>query len=316
MKPKYILFLIFTLIAVTVTNAQVAVANTITKRCRNIRNYDELKDKKTIFVANGFQVEDVEQIMKEVWKVNDYEVISQSDFEKDFINYIDTKYAIIDLNRTIVYDSYRNPECTRVYLHYYIPIKVKKKNNELIKWKKKEVAALYFDGTGQWFTDIPVISAKNNPVELLYNYNLGFIKNYLQFINAEIQQKADWSLFYPLADDELKALKTAPLYIPEYVLQDDPFSKEKMTTEKLLQDYSFKYEWVTAAQLSDKIVQGSNEDFYYYSSIFIGKVGKIVSVVNGRTGKLVYVDRVTLTFGNAHHKDFKLLAKAIAKIEN
>jgi hypothetical protein len=89
-----------------------------------------------------------------------------------------------------------------------------------------------------------------------------------------------------------------------------------MTTEKLLQDYSFKYEWVTAAQLSDKIVQGGNEDFYYYSSIFIGKVGKIVSVVNGRTGKLVYVDRVTLTFGNAHHKDFKLLAKTIAKIEN
>jgi hypothetical protein len=64
-------------------------------------------------------------------------------------------------------------------------------------------------------------------VELLYNYNLGFIKNYLQFINAEIQQKADWSLFYPLADDELKALKTAPLYIPEYVLQDDPFLKKR-----------------------------------------------------------------------------------------
>ncbi|HXC06640.1 MAG TPA: hypothetical protein VNZ86_17910 [Bacteroidia bacterium] len=108
----------------------------------------------------------------------------------------------------------------------------------------------------------------------------GIFKNFLQ-------QMQDYMTTYlakgkaDVVSDPAKIadLKSSTLYVPDYVLK-----KEKAAD--LFSKYTGKYEVVSSEALNKKIMAGEN--IYYLLTCIYGKNCKIISVINSKTGQLVY----------------------------
>lgn len=153
------------------------------------------------------------------------------------------------------------------------------------------------------------------------NGNPGNIKNMIQYVSNQLAAgKGSKLLEENSSSAEVSKLKQDTLYVPNYWYGEDGLTMESLdhdskpykTTVKYVEDmlaaYPYKVKLVTRDELNNKILQAKNA-FYYYSYIQCS-ANKIVSVINGYTGNVVYKEVTRLKY-RPTEKDFEQLGKTI-----
>ena len=153
------------------------------------------------------------------------------------------------------------------------------------------------------------------------NGKKGNIKNIIQFLNAEISKNKTRKLHQELAGTkELLRLKKDTLYIPNYwygakgtMLKDQQeTSADYLATvkylDKALKSYPYKIKMISRDEL-DKLILTASGDFYYINYIQTS-TDKIVSIVNGLNGNLVYSVTTNKSY-RIKDNDFEKIGKAI-----
>lgn len=278
-------------------------------------DYKLIKAKKTVFVIDNFVVSEFETMLSSCWDLNKYVVVTREEYQKTWENYITEEYAIFEFTGDIV-TTRSSSGMTNEYLHlnynyfYYSDIKQKK---DKTKFDTNEVASIFFGGNADAMWDMIRNKKYGDLGASLYNYKLGFIKNYLQFINATL--KREWYCFaYETENDKkkIKALKTTTLYIPDYIkTKYDAFrgtDSERGNPDDLFKKYKYKYEYIDTDILNEKILD-AKEDFYYLMYTKVNSQ-KFISVVNGKTGDIIYREYNILTY-NISVKDLSEINSAI-----
>lgn len=149
----------------------------------------------------------------------------------------------------------------------------------------------------------------------------GNLKNMLQFTNDEIKKQREKDFFDSSKNETaLSQLKSKTLFIPNYwygapgtILENVPQGDKYIAAhEKFLKDLKSAYpmasEIITRDELNTKILT-AKDDFYYLNYIQ-SSADKIVSVVNGKTGEVIYSE-VTKNSYRLKEKDIEKLAKQI-----
>jgi hypothetical protein len=127
----------------------------------------------------------------------------------------------------------------------------------------------------------------------------GNIKNMIQYFNTTISANKTISLLHDhTSSPELKKLKTDTLFMPNYwygklntMLGDtkentSDYIRTVKYLDNVVSSYPYKIKFVTREELNDRIMNAS-KDLYYFN-IIQSSADKIVSVVNGLTGEVVY----------------------------
>ncbi|AWM14232.1 hypothetical protein NHF50_10300 [Flavobacterium sp. NRK F10] len=345
---KKILVLLFIFVC-SFSNAQVAVSNFSEFKLKEFDPslFDRVKNTTTIFVLSDYYTpEEYEKILKESWTFTPFEVVSIADF--NFSNYTLGKYSF-----ALLKGASRRMDKTRVayffidFFHLSEKYSKKKKRNievyecfariELIPHATLLSEALMptgnyaqdkaFNPVGTSYETLNFTFANKRMSEAeeyvsgmvynenwFHNYSLGMLKNNFQKLNSLLEKKQFYGLSEEEYTDEVKKLKKATLYIPDYLKKEYKTGKSSKLhyddlTEKeledLLSDYPYKAEFISEEELDKKILLGE-EIYYLKGGFWLG----FVQVVNAKTGEVVYRDRKVLSY-NIRKKDFKKLAKAI-----
>lgn len=151
--------------------------------------------------------------------------------------------------------------------------------------------------------------------DAFYTYQLGMLKNNLQKIDNLIAREQTLWMYGTDKTPEIKNLKKNTLFLPDYLkIKRNAFSfsnqgRDDKEIANLMEDYPYKYEFVSEQQLTDKILSG--QEIYYLKFTCVNGQ-KFVHVVNSKTGDMVYRDYGTMSY-NIKSGDFKDLKKAIDK---
>lgn len=318
MKNKIALLALALFIAVNFCSAQVSVGRSFIGPFKDFRKgeYELIKSKTTVFVVAGFDIKEFEEVAKKVWTLNPYIVISEAEYAAHNSDYINEKYAIWQVQgfiRSVTSSKGFTTEYLYVYYRYFYPTDIKEKKGKL-KYDENEIASVFLSGN----TDAAweMISSKNfgNLQQDLYNYQLGYVKNYLQCVN-DLLADGGFSFVYDTDYDKkkVKALAKATLYVPDYFKSMSKWGwrdEEREKPEELFEKYPYKYEFIDNNELSEKILNAS-EDFYYVSYTRVNGQ-KLITVTNGKTGDIFYRDYQTFSY-KVKSKDIAEIAKAIKK---
>jgi hypothetical protein len=150
----------------------------------------------------------------------------------------------------------------------------------------------------------------------IYHWNPGLLKNYLQQLTAQLLtgKKVDFHDDF-IDKAKLEALKTKTLYCPADNLNKmgTLVKVGKMVDVKdVFEDYKFKYEVITDAELGQKIIDDS--EVIYYLIFLRNSTSKLIAVVNSRTGEIIYSQyHQSMTIPNLKDGDVKDLYKAVNK---
>ena len=159
------------------------------------------------------------------------------------------------------------------------------------------------------YDSIPIYLYKKS---IIRNWNIGYLKNALQFVNKKLNESEENYLFKNDISGGISHLVKDTLYIPDYVLIKfgifDGNNKRKHKVKRLLRKYSYPYKIVSQSELSQKIVQKSAP--VYYLSYIKSSTDKFITVINGITGDMVY-NRYKAASYNIHKKDFKKLNRKV-----
>lgn len=149
----------------------------------------------------------------------------------------------------------------------------------------------------------------------------GHLKNMIQYVNAEIKKGTQRELFDNFKmDSELQKLKTATLYFPNYWYGETGTITEKLPKESkyydatvkyidnLIKAYPYKMQLINRSELKDMILK-TDKDFYYLNYIQ-SSADKLISIVNGRTGEVIYSENTKNSY-RIKEKDIDKLVKAL-----
>ncbi|ESU27187.1 hypothetical protein FLJC2902T_21600 [Flavobacterium limnosediminis JC2902] len=376
MKKQILLLL--TLLSMAVSNSQVSVSESYKGRLKKFDTevFKKFKGTTTVFIlSNAYDKSAYEALLKSVWTVTPFEVVSPNDF--DYVNFLTDKYSFAHL-RSFCHKSQSTYDpktgrhtggstffLTSLIDFYMLDLdKINKKidkikNNEeklydLISDNKIELGAIFLSSNtemlalaNQNFTpgpdfgsvskSRPYYSAYSNKLNLMdrelsdyekkmhalvydknsfKTYSLGYLKNSFQQINTLIdKEEFVWVYEEDFKTDEIKNLKNATLYFPEYIkikYKPTKFIDEEWDSSELIEiisNYNYKNEFISQDDLDNKIK--NDEDFYYLRFTKVNNQ-KFFQIVNGKTGNVIYSDYATgLTEYNIKEKDFKKLSKAI-----
>ncbi|CAN5537329.1 hypothetical protein BH09BAC6_BH09BAC6_11300 [soil metagenome] len=143
----------------------------------------------------------------------------------------------------------------------------------------------------------------------------GFLKNYLQQLSSALQTGKTFVSDNITNREQLKSLKKHTLYFSE----DDFYTMTTFGTigeysdneiEGLFKNYKFEHKVLSSKELSDKIM-ADTEPFYYL--LYIPGNGKMIVVINSRTGELIYARTERSFSNNLKEGDIKDLYKQINK---
>lgn len=315
MKLKLLLLLIISFLYSNQNYAQISVGRKKTGVFKDFRKGElkTIKNKTTVFVIDQLDINEFEKIIKENWTFNNYLIIEREVFENSKEKYYDEKYALwklrgehhrVDTGRLI-------NDYVYVYLDYYYLTNIKKKDGKLKNSTYNGIAAVYLGLNSEAGWELIGTGKFGDLDKDTYNYRLGYLKNYIQVINDYLS--TNWFSFcYDSSYDKrlIKKLKKATLYIPDYIkIKSQRGFKdiERENPEKLFKNYNYKYEFINDEELNKKILESNkdSEDFYYLTYIRVNGQ-KFISVVNGKTGDLLYKDYQTFSYS--------LKAKDIAKL--
>lgn len=320
MKTKLLFAAILCAVCTTLCSAQVSVSKTSRGGLKELKqkDLDLVKSKKTLFVVDDFDLEDFREIAKEAWKVTPFELVSREEFQKDKESkYINDTYAIFEMNGHVMSKTTKSGatvDYLYVYMLYYYPSDIKQKKKKL-DYDRNEIAAIYFGGNTESMWNIIRSGKFGTLTEDMYNYQIGYLKNYLQNINDHLaNNESTWMYDTDYDKVKIKALAKSTLYIPEYLKVKSIWGykdEERANPDELFKDYDYKYEFISDDALNSKILKGGTEDFYYLMYTKINGQ-KLVTVINGRTGEIIYKDYQTMSY-SLKPKDLKALSKAIKK---
>ena len=211
--------------------------------------------------------------------------------------------------------------------YFYLAIWTPKKDNTP-KWDLEErkdviVRSELFLSSITWageitFTDLG-ISTKSFGSDFL-NGSKGRLRNVVQFINAKVAAGQEVALKKDQENTpDLERLKKETLFLVNYWYGPGTYQKEPMKPgsaeekyfKKLTADYPHPHQWITLPELEQKL-SAPTEDFFYLSYVQ-SSADKMVSVVNGRTGDIVYYEFVAKAY-RPNKADFDRLKSAIEKL--
>lgn len=272
---KSITFLILLLITAS-SFAQVRVGNFKTSKYKfknlNKKSLERLKGKKAIFILpDAFSEDAYSKVLNDVWRITPFQILTyKNEEEKDIL--ID-KYIEKD-NFLAFFESYEIKKTTKMGMlvsyvfnlidfHFIDKVKIKKEEK---KWRRSRLASIYFTPDIEIRQEIESGMGEREINGQLLNYKLGYIKNYLQYINDLITTKESHNLYEDYSSEELKDLKNNTLYIDSNFLYSyNPFAiskKDEPSIEKLTKKYPYNYKVVDYKEIENKILDGS-ETFYY-----------------------------------------------------
>lgn len=149
----------------------------------------------------------------------------------------------------------------------------------------------------------------------------GNLKNMIQYVNNQISKNSEKDFFSDTKNElELAKLKNATLYIPNYwygekgtILENlkevDKYVKIHVKfLDDLMKSYPYKSELISRSDLDKKIIN-AKEDFYYLNYVQ-SSADKIISVINGKTGDVIY-SSVTKNSYRIKEKDIEKIGKLI-----
>ncbi|MGZ5135684.1 MAG: hypothetical protein ACXWCG_11055, partial [Flavitalea sp.] len=122
---------------------------------------------------------------------------------------------------------------------------------------------------------------KNN---ITYNYSLGFIKNYLQCVNANLTNNLGqrMNLSKVVVKEEIQALTNKDtIFIPDYISE---FPESNV--DEALAKAKFKYKIIPVKELDSKILN-CNKPFYYLNFVRHGEY-KSINIINAQNGSFVF----------------------------
>lgn len=336
------LFAIVLLMVATLSNGQVAM------RTDKKPILDEFKKTETVFLlSNIYDTSVYENILKDSWKITPYKIVKIQDFNP--AQYMDGKYSFAMIEGNEVVTKYAR------YLHTYMTIfmfDVEDKLKEIEKYKKLSekkkkdydfmekhriaiAAFLLFKnaefirnnasqaisaGTSNDFSNanfrhVRYLGNDMYEKDVFQNYKPGLLKNYFQKINSLIEAGTAVGYFGCACTEEIKNLKKATLYVPEYIgMGFNAFSgteNEKSDKKKndLFEDYKYKYEYINIDELSNKILAG--EDIYYLRYV-MENGQKYLNVVNAKNGEVIYRNYHPMSY-NLNKDNMEEIKKAIEK---
>ena len=121
---------------------------------------------------------------------------------------------------------------------------------------------------------------------------------------------------------EISNLKSEILYFPNYwygpggTMLDKIKVSDKMYKlnieyiDGLIKSYPHKIKLITRPELNEMILNPTTE--FYYLNYIQSSADKIVSVINGLTGEVIYSETTKLSY-RLKEKDFERIAKAVGK---
>lgn len=311
MKYIYIAFLFF----FSLSFSQVSVSRSGIGLFKDLKkeDYSEIKKRTTVFVIDSFDKNDFEEMLSSFWTINKYVILTREEYNSTKENYITEDYSVFVLSGFVLTSTSKSGSTTE-YLYvsykyfYYTNIKEKK---EKLKFDTVEVASIFFGGDAESMWNIIRHKSFLDIQNQMYNYKLGFMKNYLQYIQEKLSTDGySWAAAVDYDKKEIKKLSKQTLYIPSYIKTSyngwTGQDTERENPDELLKNYEFKYEWISDEDLDEKILE-AKEDFFYlmYTKV---NASKFVSVVNGKTGEIIYRDYQSLSY--------KLKSKDIKDLNN
>ena len=279
--------------------------------------YKIIKGKTTVFVVDDLDVSEFENMIKDVWTYNKYIVVDRANYDEEA--YKTEQYApfvVEGFNKTVTSSSGMVSEYVYIYYHYYYY--TFKKRKKKTKVKKRTIAGVFLSGSPETIWATLGSKTFGDLDEGYTNYGLGYLKNYLQKINYEFEDEG-YSFAYAEDYDKkkLKALKNKTLYVPDFIknkyhawMMSSKGGTEEERDDKdgLFKKYDHPYEWISKDALNEKIMNAT-EDFYYLMYVRVNSQ-KILAVMNGYTGEMIYRDYQTLSY-NIKRKDISRIGAKI-----
>jgi hypothetical protein len=336
---KNIIIIILILFSSSISS-QISISASHVGRLKEIKqeDFNKFKKTKTIFLlSNIYSNEEYDQVLKSSWNITDYEIISFKDF--DINNYSLEKNSFAVLGGHIVEFQTKNG-LFRKYFTYveFFMFDEKDKLKEVNKFKemsqkKKDkydileknrlnFARFYLLPTNDYLMDcinlkgIDYLSNRTFNEDVFYNYKLGFLKNYFQFINNKISNSENYWFYQENSHTKkLVDLKTKTLYVPAYLIKHlvrDENNNEKVDEklEDYFKDYSYKYELIEDDVVNTKIL--NNEEFYYLRYARVNSE-RFIQIVNSKTGEIVYTNYITGMSIRLKPKHIEEISKTISK---
>ncbi|MEZ4876047.1 MAG: hypothetical protein R2805_00610 [Flavobacterium sp.] len=310
MKQLVTLFFIF--ISFTI-NSQVCIgkASYFTEKTaeNTIEEINNFKNTITVVVLPEKNRVDFENIIKEYWDVTKFEFVTLSDYEKNKEKYIYPTYSLLK------FENYNVQQQNSSTYWNFININLVYSTIKNFKPKGKStfesvyLASVYLS---------PVLNFKYRNYEdynsgnSIMNYQTGFFKNQIQFINSNIKSNSNFNCLDEYIDNgKVSQLKTKKLYILNKARENfQMVLKNEIDSElnKILSKY--KYEFISSDDLQSKILN-KEEDFYYllYSQI---NSKKIITIINSKTGEIIYSFLERLSY-SLKDNDFKKISNDIEK---
>ncbi|WP_298140694.1 hypothetical protein [Flavobacterium sp.] len=317
------IFLLFLFIITTVNVfAQVGIGevnyfNESSKKNKQ-KDIDRLKTKKTIFVLPDiYSIKEYDEILSGTWKINQYEVITTQEFYNNITKYKITSNAIAQFYGYSLITKHQDISRSDTE-HIFFVLRLYLIDDINVK-KKETVYEQTYLSTAFFTLDYPQLS-KEKIVKLLdakpkhlYNYKLGYLKNYFQKINNDLVNNSNFNCFDEFKNKEkLKELKTKKLVFTDEIVRKNlsvTGNLDNREEDDLLSKYEFDNEVISIDELNKRIL--NNEEFYYFTYSQIN-AKKILTITNSKTGEVIYNYMNRMSF-NIKRKDFKQISNEISK---
>lgn len=317
-KNFYLTITILLLIPIsTIAQTRVGSFNFAEYKFKNLntKTLNRFNNKTTKFILPEFYSKSsYENLLKEVWNVTPYEIVSQKDFNENEVKVDDVLAQFLSLTITKTTKSGSVVHYLYNILDFHVVDKLRKSSRRNpLKWYSSKIGTIYFT-PGIELREQVNDRAKELTGDLL-NFRLGYLKNYLQLMNNSIKNKISINLYDDFSKPELSKLKTKILYIDKnfiYGYNAWTISKKKSPDiDELMSNYSYKYEFIEYENLEKMIMNKDTPDFYYFMYNQINS-NKILNIINGKTGEIIYQEHSTISY-NLKPKDFKTLSSEINK---
>ena len=293
--------------------------------------FDKLKLTTTYFVVPDdlkLSVSEVEKVISEVWVFNEIKFISEDEYINNKNKYHITSNSLIYLiNNSYVKKEQHTGKVKGeriVYKLVLFDFELNKKS----EISSNIIAEIFFTPNIRFRRDFVHAAGAMNPLVLkfmnydklnaknpekpgFYNFDLGYIKNYVQTLNDKLVKSENLKIRDGIENiEKLSDLKNQVLYAPEWILKKyEPTKavlKEIISAEKQFKDYKYEYMVISNAQLNNKIL--NKENIYYLMHTQFNEV-KIISIINSLTGEIIYLSEENSY--NVKPGDIKSISKLI-----
>ena len=309
--------------------AQVNIGRSVQPTNLYIRNiedshFDALENSTTHFIVPAsLDFETTKQIITDVWTYNSIVFIPSENYvEDDLMIKGNTVIRIHDTGYSMEREHNGQTRTVGTWFAYkfelihYENVTVNKKGK--IKPETLELADVIFTPSMRYRYEMQPGYEKKKAENIkdepdIYNFQLGFIKNYFQILNRTLTERRTLDLEKKFSDkSKLILLKDQVLFAPDWILkQVHPFTGQMtkiLEPDDIFKTYDFSYKLISAEKINDKILNG--EAFYYLMHTQFNE-HQILSIINSVNGEILY--SAEKKSYNISSWDLKALNKAISK---